>query len=74
MACRVGMTTNPGERKRYWESKHPNMYNWEILERHKSKSAAQAAEDRIARQYGCVSAAGGDGPESGDWVIYRFQY
>ena len=74
MACRVGMTTNPGERKRFWEGKHPNLYNWEILGRYSSKSAAQAAETSFANRHGCVSGAGGEGPENAKWCVYRFYY
>ena len=74
MACRVGMTTNPGERKRYWESQHPRLYGWEILGRYKTKTDAQKYENFHARQFGCVSSPGGDGPEWADWVVYKFNY
>ncbi|WP_424947548.1 hypothetical protein [Candidatus Spongiihabitans sp.] len=40
MACRIGMTTNPGERKRYWEGQHPTLRNWRILSRHRTRSVA----------------------------------
>ena len=74
MACRIGITTNPGERKRHWESEHPTLRNWEILARHPSKSAAQLAETRLARQHGCQASPGGDGPEIGKWCVYKFDY
>lgn len=74
MACRIGITTNPGERKRYWEEKHPTLRNWQILERHKTKTAAQAAETRLAAQHGCEAHPGGDGPENADWAVYKFDY
>ena len=74
MACRIGMTTNPGERKRHWESKHSTLRNWQILERHNTKSAAQQAETRLARELGCEAAPGGPGDEHDNWCIYKFDY
>lgn len=74
MTCRVGMTTNPGERKRYWEKKHSNLRNWKILGHYKSKSKAQEAERIFAQKYGCVSYSGGRGNEHDDWVVYKFNY
>jgi len=68
MPCRIGMATNPGQRCRYWESVHPNLRNWQILDRFKTKSASQQAETRLARQHGCVAAPGGDGPERANWL------
>lgn len=73
MACRIGITTNPGERKRYWETQHSNLNSWTILERHNSKSDAQAAETRLAQQHGCVAAPGGADAD-GVWVVYKFEY
>ena len=74
MACRVGMTTNPGERKRHWEGECPTLRNWTILGRYSTKSEAQQAETMFAQQHGCVSAAGGGGNENDDWVVYKFDY
>ena len=73
MACRVGITTNPGERRRHWESEHPTLRNWEILGRYKTKSDAQEAETKFAAHYGCHSSPGG-ADASGDWVVYKFDY
>ena len=73
MACRVGITTDPTQRKKDWQSKHPDLYNWEILGTHASKDAAQAHENRAARANGCASSPGGaDAP--GVWSVYRFYY
>ena len=74
MACRVGMTTNPEERKQYWKSRHPDLWNWQILGHYEYKKDAQAAEIAIADKYGCISFPGGDGPEIADWIVYGFQY
>ena len=74
MACRVGMTTNPGERKRHWEGEYPTLRNWTILGRYKTKSEAQRAETTLAQQHGCVSAPGGSGDENDNWVVYKFDY
>lgn len=74
MACRVGITTDPERRKSEWEREYPNLTNWQILEEHYTKSAAQAAEDRLAKKYGCVAHPGGDGPDYATWYVYYFQY
>lgn len=74
MACRIGMTTDPDERKRYWESKIPSMFGWKIFGHYQSKTEAQNAETDLAHQYGCVAFPGGGGPEIADWVVYGFQY
>ncbi len=74
MACRIGITTNPGERKRYWEGQHPSLRNWNVLERHGTKTAAQAAETRLARVHDCKASPGGAGPENASWVVYKFDY
>lgn len=74
MACRIGMTTNPGERKRYWEGQHSTLSNWTILGRYRTKTEAQQAENQFASTYGCVASPGGDGQEYADWVVYKFDY
>ena len=74
MACRIGITTNLSDRKRYWQSEHPNLRNWKNLKTFQSKSAAQNFETRMAGETGCTSAPGGDGPERGTWYVYRFEY
>lgn len=74
MGCRIGITTDPAGRRAYWESQCQNLRNWQILERHATKTAAQNAENRLRAQYGCDGAAGGGGPEYGDWSVYYFQH
>jgi len=74
MACRIGITTNPGKRRRDWEGEYSNLRNWQILERHRTKSDAQQAETRLARQHGCVAEPGGSGAEHDDWCVYKFDY
>lgn len=74
MACRVGITTNPGERRRYWESQHSTLRNWRIVSRHKTKQEAQQKENELARSCGCVASPGGAGPEHADWCVYVFDY
>lgn len=73
MACRIGITTDPDRRELDWKREYPNLRNWKNLEWHKTKSAAQQAETRLARQHGCVSAPGGNDAD-GDWCVYKFDY
>jgi len=74
MPCRIGMATDPDERKDEWKREYPNLRNWEILGWFKTKSAAQQAETRLARQHGCVAEPGGSGAEHDDWCVYKFDY
>ena len=63
MACRIGITTDLDERKRFWKGRHRNFHNWEILSAHRSKSAAQAAETKLAEKHDCKAHEGGAGLE-----------
>jgi len=73
MPCRVGITTNPDERKAYWESQVVGLKNWSIIGQYSSKSQAQEHENRYARNTGCKAHAGG--PDTrGTWYVYRFDY
>jgi len=77
MACRIGMTTNPNQRKAYWESQYPTLKDWQILAGPiVSKTEAQKKETELANQYGCESHPGGDDPDSqgASWYIYAFNY
>ncbi len=68
------MTTDPEGRKEYWEKQYPNLKNWTILGYFESKVVAQAAENVLAQQHGCISAAGGGGDENEIWYVYKFEY
>ena len=74
MPCQIGITTNPDRRKQEWQNQRPSLRNWTILEQHRTKTAAQQAENRFARQHGCNSGSGGDGPENANWFVYKFDY
>ena len=74
MACRVGITTDPDERRQHWESIYPDLRNWTIVGTFGTKSAAQDLETRHARQHGCDSHPGGAGPEHGNWSVYHFEF
>ena len=74
MACRVGITTDPGRRKIEWEGRYPSLRSWRILSTHDSKNAAQQRETQEARKKGCIAHHGGDGPEYAKWYVYYFEY
>lgn len=73
MQCRVGITTNPDERRSYWENQVVGFKNWQILGRYQSRQQAQDHEQRAAKQYGCKAHAGGS-DASGTWHVYKFEY
>lgn len=73
MPCRVGITTNPQERKAYWQNQVVGFSDWKILGTYATKQQAQEHEDRHAKRYGCTAHAGGpDTP--GQWHVYKFNY
>ena len=74
MACRVGITTDPDRRKEEWKLEYPNLQGWEIIGKHRTKSAAQAQEDREAEERGCVSSQGGADADGATWFVYYFRY
>ena len=73
MPCQVGITTRLNERKAEWEREVIGFRNWKVLGRYKSRAAAQAAEDRYARQYGCNANHGGSSAV-GPWSVHYFDY
>lgn len=73
MQCRVGMTTNPDERKAYWERQVVGFSNWQILGKYQSREKAQEAETLYARKFGCQAHPGGQ-ESGGQWVVYKFDY
>ena len=73
MPCRVGITTNPKERKAAWESQVVGLSNWRILANYPSREEAQTHEDSYAQRNGCQAAHGG-APAKGPWYVYRFDY
>ena len=74
MACRIGITTDPASRRKYWKGVHPRLRNWRIIKVCRSKSAAQSAETAYAKTHGCKAHPGGSGPQTGNWSVYHFVY
>ena len=73
MGHHVGITTNPEERKKYWTEKDPAIRNWKILGKFNSKSEAQFAQSRYAREMESAVYSGGGGSEEGIWYVYSFE-
>ena len=73
MACRVGMTTDLDERKRYWQSVHPTLRDWS-WEGPYTKASAQSRENTLAAACGCDAHPGGAGAEYANWYVYGFNY
>ena len=80
MPCRVGITTKPEERRRYWEGKVVGLSNWE-KDYFGSKTAAQNEENRrsdycneFQNRGQCHANPGGGEPDSYGWYVYEFDY
>ncbi len=74
MNCRVGITTDPESRKRFWMGQYPHLRTWQILGTHRSKSEAQRQENFEAQRRGCVAHPGGAGSEYATWYVYFFEF
>lgn len=74
MACQIGISTDPARRKKEWQAERPTLRNWQIVSTHRTKSAAQKAESKLAASSRCNSHPGGAGPEKATWHVYRFTY
>lgn len=73
MPCRVGITTNPQERRAFWESQVHGLRNWRILAKYSTKKEAQDHETRHALSYNC-KASGGGRDADGIWHVYKFEF
>ena len=73
MPCRAGITTEPEERKRDWESKVIELRNWTLYGPYDSKTLAQNKEDELIQRYGCEGHPGGPNVP-GPWYAYKFDY
>lgn len=73
MACRVGITTRPNERRQEWQLKYPNLRNWQTVGPFPSRQAAQGWEDS---QTSCERSGGGNDPDnpSARWYGYSFNF
>lgn len=81
MPCRVGITTDPEQRKRDWESRVVGLRNWQTHDWYWNKEDAQAEENRLVkhcRAYEdrgeCHGKAGGGDPKDYGWTVYSFDY
>ena len=74
MACYAGITTDPDRRRKEHERVRPSLRQWEVLGSYNSKSAAQAAENRLRERHGCDGNPGGAGAENDNWRLYHFYY
>ena len=74
MACRVGITTRPDQRKIEWQRKHPSLRKWRLRGPYRTKASAQAEEDRLAKRLGCVAHHGGGRRKRADWYVYYFEF
>jgi len=74
MGCRIGITTNPEQRKKDWQEdyKYRKFRSWKIIQTFRSKTAAQKWENEEKESSGCVAHAGGSGSEIATWSGYKF--
>ena len=76
--CYVGMTTDLAQRRKEHELRY-EIHKWQLHDRYYSKTAAQAAENQLAKNlkangFECHSHPGGAGDEFAIWYVYSFEY
>ena len=69
MACRVGMSTDPDERIRYWKEKEGHTYST-ILASGLTYDEALAREEKEAKDRGCRQSGGGPRISGRVWSVY----
>ena len=81
MPCRVGITTDPEQRKMYWAGRVAGFKNWQTHGWHWDKKDAQAEEDYLVENCSafedrgtCHGKAGGGSPRENGWTVYSFDY
>ena len=73
MGKRVGITSDPIERERYWRTQYPSLYNWMIRERGLTYEQAQIEEDRYITM-GYEGSPGGEKKYGNIYYVYTFEY
>ena len=74
MACRVGMTTNPADRKSHWQNKVNGFRNWRILASGLTYDQAETREKSEAKSGGCDHGSGGQRVSGAVWSVYKFEF
>lgn len=70
MTCRVGMSTSPEERSRYWMNAEGHT-QWQILVSGLTYYQAQARETQEAQARGCRHSGGGQYVSGNVWSVYH---
>lgn len=70
MGCRVGMSTDPEERIRYWKRVEGHT-SGRVISKGLTYREAQTKEEEAARSGGCVHAAGGEHKAGRVWSVYK---
>ena len=70
MACRVGMSTNPEQRFKFWKWKEGHTHS-ELLSRKIKYEKAIERVKQEAEKHGCVTRPGGAYKEGRVWTVYR---
>ena len=70
MACRVGMSTKPLDRIKYWKDQEGHTHS-KILADKLTYDRAQAREEREATERGCRQSPGGKHVPGAVWSVYH---
>ena len=73
MPCRIGITENPSEKRKYWKKQVVGFSDWQILASYESSSEAQAYMTKFATMHGCHMSEDYDS-KSDKLCIYHFEY
>ena len=75
MGKQVGITHDPEQRKKSWESERPGLTGWKIVESGLTHKEAQAIEDDyVDNKKGYNGHAGGEKIPGKKYSVYTFNY
>ena len=73
MGKRVGITSDPVEREKYWRSQYPSLHSWRIRDRGLTYEQAQREENKYIKM-GYEGSPGGKKKPGNIYYVYTFEY
>ena len=73
MVKRVGITTDPEERRQHWENEHPSLRQWKIVFKGLTYEQAQEEENLYINK-GYQGHPGGEKKPGSIYSVYTFEY
>jgi hypothetical protein len=73
MPCRVGITTDPEDKKAFWRTECLGFAHWRVLAKFATRKKARDYEMTFAKEHCCTAEPGGLDVD-GSWYVYQFEF